>query len=82
MSGRERVKDPKGSHKKKLDQERHFQGTQVPPNIARYWTFRYETFSLKKSMSISLDFAFYVTLRFRFCLKHWLLLYELLIFHL
>jgi len=54
---RSALKDPKGSHKKKSDQERHFQGTQVPPNIARFWTIRYVTLSLKKSKSVSLDLA-------------------------
>ena len=33
------LKDPKGSHKKKSDRERHFQGTLVPPNIALFWIF-------------------------------------------
>ena len=50
-------KDPKGYPKKNYGLVIHFQGTQVPPNIARFWTIRYVTLSLKKSMSISLDFA-------------------------
>ena len=45
-------KDPKGSHKKNLDRERHFQGTQVPPNIARFCTNKCLTLSLKNSKSI------------------------------
>ena len=61
---------PYGLPQKNSDRERHFQGTQVSTNIARFCTIRYETFSLKKSMSISLDFAFYVTLRFRHPKQH------------
>ena len=46
-----------GSLKEKKIATSHYQGTQLPSNIVRFFTNKYLTLSLKNSKSISLDFA-------------------------